>query len=640
MEQISRREVLAGTAGMVAAALHPFTANLAAQTESRPNILWFVSEDNTPLIGAYGNKLVHTPTIDRLAREGILYRNAYCTSPVCGPSRFAIITGMFAETAAPANNMGAWTELPSIIKGYPFYLRQAGYYCTNNAKKNYQSNLDYADFWDESSEKAHWRNGPKGKPFFAIFNTFTTHESCLFKPLEGRVKPEDVQLPAYLPDTPGVRQDLVTFYNAMEKMDGELAARLAELEADGVSEDTIVFYYSDNGGIMPRGKRFCYDMGLRCALVVYFPKKWAHLAPVKMGSVVTSPVSFVDLAPTLLSLLGLPIPRYTQGEAFLGSAAGKPQKYAFGMRNRMDERYDMMRTVMDGRYHYIRNYSPHRIWGQHGAFMWQARSYQDWETAHIAGTLNPAQERFWQKKVFEEFYDTQTDPDCVSNLIAEPDQQARISEMRAALDAHMIEVNDNGFIPDGCPIEGYEESRKAGSYPLRRIMDVAGIAAKGDAANLSRLRKELSDPNEILRYWAAQGLLVLGDKAKDAIPEMQKIVADDESIHVRIVAAETLVKLTGDSEAMKLLIRALDKNPNARVRLQAINALTYVGEKARVALGEIQNAAESDDEYLRDAGRYLKFLLEGTYTPASPCYDTEWAAGVGARRKMLATPPK
>ena len=242
--------------------------------------------------------------------------------------------------------------------------------------------------------------------------------------------------------------------------------------------------------------------------------------------------------------------------------------------------------------------------------------------------------------MFEEFYDTQTDPDCVNNLIADPDQQARISEMRQALDAHMIEVNDNGFIPDGCPIEGYEESRKSGAYPLRRIMDLAALAAKGDAANLLRLRKELSEPNEVVRYWAAQGLLILGDKAKDAIPDMQKVVADDESVHVRIAAAEALVKLTGDPEAMKLLIRALDKNPNSRIRLQALNALTYVGEKARAALGEILNAAESDDEYLRDAGRYLKFVLEGTYTPASPCYDTEWAAGVGARRKMLATAPK
>jgi hypothetical protein len=234
-------QALVGAAGAVSAAWQPFTVNLSAQMGSKPNILWFVSEDNNPRIGAFGDQLAHTPTLDRLAREGVLYRNAYCTSPVCGPSRFAIITGMFAETAAPANRMGAWAELPSFIKGYPSYLRAAGYYCTNNAKKNYQSNLDYADFWDESSEKAHWRNRPKGKPFFAIFNTFTTHESCLFKPLQGRVKPEDVQVPAYLPDTPGVRQDLVTFYNAMEKMDGELAARLAELEADGVNEDTIVF---------------------------------------------------------------------------------------------------------------------------------------------------------------------------------------------------------------------------------------------------------------------------------------------------------------------------------------------------------------------------------------------------------------
>lgn len=306
------------------------------------------------------------------------------------------------------------------------------------------------------------------------------------------------------------------------------------------------------------------------------------------------------------------------------------------MRNRMDERYDMIRTVTDGRYRYIRNYSPHRIWGQHGGFMWQARSYQDWETAHIKGTLNPAQERFWQKKEFEEFYDLEMDRDEVRNLIEDPAQQVRIAEMRQALDAHMLEVNDNGFIPDGCPIEGYEQSRQPEAYPLGRIMDLAAAAARGDAANLPLLRKELSDPNEVVRYWAAQGLLILGNKAKDAVSDLRKVVADDRSAHVRIAAAEAIVNLTGDSEALRVLARLLDKSPNSRVRLQALNALTYVPrEKARIALGEILNAAESDDEYLRDAGRYLRFVLEGTYTPASPVYDNEWARGVGARRKML-----
>lgn len=324
MKPISRRKVLAGAAGVVATAYRPLTRNLYGQSRSKPNILWFVSEDNNSRIGAYGDNLAHTPTIDRLAREGILYRNAYCTSPVCGPSRFDIITGMFAETAAPANNMAAWAELPSFIRGFPSYLREAGYYCTNNAKKNYQSNLDYADMWDESSATAHWRKRPQGKRFFAIFNTFTTHESSLFEGVQGRAKPEDMQVPAFLPDTPGVRQDLVTIHNGIEKMDGELAARLAELQADGLSEDTIVFYYSDNGGILPRGKRFCYE-GMCCPLVVYFPKKWVHLAPGDPGSVVTAPVSFVDLAPTVLSLLGLPIPNYMQGNAFLGPAAAKPQ---------------------------------------------------------------------------------------------------------------------------------------------------------------------------------------------------------------------------------------------------------------------------------------------------------------------------
>lgn len=622
MSTISRREMLARGAALTAAGIA--TDGMAATAPSeRPNILWLVSEDNNPFIGAYGDTLAHTPTLDTMAQTGILYRNVFTNAPVCAPTRFAIITGVHPESAGPAHNMRAVAKLPTLLRGLPQYLREIGYYCTNNAKTDYNSDLDPAVIWNESSKTAHWANRPKGAPFFAVFNHETTHESRLFKPLAGRVTPADVRVPAYLPDTPGIRADFATYYNLMEKMDGEIAQKLADLDAAGLTENTIIFYYSDNGGSLPRSKRYCYDEGHRCAMIVRVPERWRRLAPAAPGSRIEAPVSYIDLAPTVLSIAGIEAPAHMQGTAFMGAHMKTPKRFAFGMRNRMDERYDMVRTVTDGRYRYIRNYSPHRPWGQHGAFQWLAKGYQEWEAAHLAGTLNPTQAAFWGKKPYEQFFDLRADRDQIANLIDAPAHAARIAEMRRALDAHMIAINDNGFIPEGSVIEGYDASRRRGAYPLGRAMALAAIAARGDRANLSYLNEQLDEANEVLRYWAATGLLILGDAARNSLTRLQTAMRDDVSPQVRVVAAEAVANLTDGTQAVALLADLLEHHPHPRVKLQAMNALTFIGDKARPAQAVIARAARSDDEYLIDAGRYLELVLDGTYKPSTPTIDLE-----------------
>jgi arylsulfatase A-like enzyme len=220
-----------------------------------------VSEDNNPWIGAYGDSLARTPNIDALAARGLLYRNAFSAAPVCAPSRFAILTGVHAESCAPANHMRARARLDGELRTYPEYLREAGYYCTNNDKTDYNCDVDAAAIWNESGKNAHWKNRPEGAPFLAVFNLGTTHESSLFQPVAGAVTLTEVRVPAYLPDTPEIRQDFASYYNLIERMDGELGARLRELEDAGLLDDTIVFYYSDNGGALPRTKRYCHDQG-------------------------------------------------------------------------------------------------------------------------------------------------------------------------------------------------------------------------------------------------------------------------------------------------------------------------------------------------------------------------------------------
>lgn len=623
----TRRTFLkSGLAGAAAAAS---ARALGASPGARPNIVWIVSEDNNPFIGAYGDRLAHTPNIDRMAREGILYRNAFSNAPVCAPSRFGILTGVYPESCAPAHHMRADAKAAGILPTYPDLLRKAGYYTTNNVKTDYNCDIDPKAIWDDSSTRGHWKNRPEGKPFMAVFNLFSTHESQNFKSTPGKVRPEDVRVPAYMPDTPAIRDDIASYYNRMEIMDGEVGRLLAELDDAGLSDDTIVFYYSDNGGVLPRSKRYCYDSGLRCAMVVRVPAKWAHLAPSGPGSTVDAPVGFIDLAPTVLSLGGAPIPKVMQGKALLGTAAGKPQRYAFGMRNRMDERYDFVRTVSDGRWRYVRNYMPHLPLMQNQAFAWLAKGYQNIDRLRMDGKLGPIPQRLFEERPFEELYDTQADPDEVVNLAAQPEQASRMAALRSALDAHMLAINDNGFIPEGSSIEGFVPSRVAGAYPLRRLMALGQAAARGDRRKAGALRAALADRNEVVRYWGATGFSIQQAAAGD-IERLRKIAASDPVAQVRIAAAEALARNGKADEACPLLAGLLGPEQSSKVRLQALNVLTRMGEAARPALPQIAALKASKDEYLPNAATYLVRVLDGTYDPARPVYDLQALLGRGS----------
>ncbi|WP_375195866.1 sulfatase-like hydrolase/transferase [Sphingobium sp.] len=597
------------------------SAALPAQGR-RPNILWLVSEDNNPFIGAYGDKLAHTPNIDRLAREGVLFRNAYSNAPVCSPTRFTILTGVHSQSCAPANQMRAIGKAAGILQTYPEVMRAAGYYCTNSGKTDYNCDIDANAIWDANGKDAHWRNRPEGKPFLSVFNFGITHESSIFQPTAGKVSPADVRVPAYLPDTPGIRQDCASYYNLIEKMDGQIGEKLAELADAGLADDTIIFYYSDNGGVLPRSKRYCTDEGLRCALVVYLPPKWAHLAPAKPGSAFEAPVSYVDLAPTIIAIAGARAPATMQGKPFLGPSVVR-QTYAFGMRNRMDERTDFVRSVTDGRYRYIRNYMPHLPLVQNQAFAWLARGYQDWDALNRQGKLSPVQAKAFQPRVYEEFYDLQVDPDGVDNLIANQDHSGRIAAMRRALDTEILRIVDNGFIPEGAPLEGYLPSRAAGAYPLKRIMALAQAAGRRDQRKIALFERALGDPNDVVRYWGAMGLLLLGDGAQKARPALENVMRADPLKQVRIVAAEALIASGQPGHGIATLGDLLGETETVPVRVQALNALTRIGEPARAVLPQIRAACRAEVRYVADMATYLVQELEGTFDPHKPVFDLE-----------------
>ena len=451
-----------------------------------PNILWITSEDHGPEMGAYGDAYATTPNVDALAAKGMLYRTAWSTAPVCAPARTTIISGMYPPSTG-SQHMRSLTRLPASMLMYPQYLRAAGYYVTNNMKKDY--NLEeQGEVWDESSNKAHWKNRKKGQPFFAIFNSTVSHESQIrTRPHQQIHDPAKVRLPAYHPDLPEVRQDWAQYYDKVTEADAIAGERLRELEQAGLSGDTIIFYYGDHGSGMPRSKRWTYNSGLHVPLVVYFPDKWKHLAPpeYRPGGESFRLVGFVDLAPTLLSIAGIEPPPHMQGLAFAGKHATPEPEFLFGFRDRMDERYDMSRAVRDQRYIYIRNFKPHRPYGQYIAYMFQTPTTRVWFEKFGPGVCCTPPTSFWNEKPSDELYDLLQDPDEVHNLANSERYAAVKKRLSEALGEWQLRIRDLGLLPEGEIHERAKASRSTPyemgpddfRFPFRRVRAMALAAS-------------------------------------------------------------------------------------------------------------------------------------------------------------------
>ncbi|WP_420146834.1 sulfatase-like hydrolase/transferase [Spirosoma sp.] len=553
----------------------------AQSPADRPNILWIVSEDNnTSLIGCYGNPYATTPNIDQFAKESILYKNAFSTAPVCAPSRNTLITGMYPPSLG-TEHMRSTYRVPTFVKFFPKYLREAGYYTTNNSKKDYNT-TDQLDAWDESSDSATYKKRKTGQPFFAVFNLFVSHESGLHQPLPSlRHDPEKAPIPPYHPRTAEFKHDWAQYYDKVETMDQQFGKLLNELTEAGLAENTIVFYYADNGGVLGRSKRFMYESGLHVPLVVHLPKKYAHLAKAKAGSQTDQLVTFLDFAPTILSLVGIQVPDYMQGQAFLGTQQKPERQYAYGFRGRMDEAIDLSRSVRDKKYRYIRNYLPHKIYGQHLDYLWKAPSIRSWEAEYKAGRLNEIQSRFWQPKPTEELYDVAADPDNIHNLATDPRYAKELLRLRQANEQWLRQSTDVGFIPEAIlskiasqtPLYDYA---KQGKYNTTRIIETATLASSRNSADAGEIIRRLADTDPVVRYWAATGCTVL--KPASAKASLQKLLSDPEAA-VRIAAAEALYQLGEKDEPINVLKHALT-DASRPVRLQALSALQTFGKDA------------------------------------------------------------
>ncbi len=574
---------------------------VAVCTANQPNILWITAEDMSATLGCYGDKYATTPNIDKLATESVRYTKAFASAPVCSPSRSCLITGCY-PTSLCTQQMRSGFAIPKTMRGFPALLRARGFYTSNNVKTDYNTG-NYADIikhsWNESSATAHWRKrADKERPFFSIFNLMTSHQSRTMvwpyarfqKEVQSKLSPSEIHdpakvlLPPYYPDTPLIRREVARFYDCVTAMDKEVGAILQQLADDGLAENTIVFFYSDHGSGMPRHKRALLDSGMHVPLMIRFPKKWQHLATGKPGTTTDRLVSFVDYAPTVLSLTGIPIPEAMQGQPFLGPKNTRPRRYVFGHRDRVDEVRDLARSVRDGRYLYIRNYMPHlgynqpTVWPDNGEIRHEFYRLTDEEkmTApqwHFAAPT----------RAVEELYDCQVDPQNLRNLADSRKHQAILNRLRAAHRKHIRDTVDLGFLPESEAWEMFSEKTgwELGQGGNVKMGAIHRAAAQVGIADEAALAKNLSSPNASIRYWGAIGLAHRKALRIETKQQLRKALGDP-SPAVRIEAANTLARNGIPNPAIRALIKDL-AHENLIIVSHAARTIELLGEQAIAA---------------------------------------------------------
>ena len=469
--------------GLIVKAFLPVAVGLclavaAGADESRPpNLLLLVAEDLGPRIGAFGDAVARTPHLDRLAAQGVRFGNAFTTSGVCAPSRAALVTGVhqiamggqhMRTSSRPAG--GYRSVPPAHVKAFPELLRAAGYYTFVTEKLDYQFS-DHAtgtgpfSIWDAEDDAELWRGREPDQPFFGMVTFLETHESGAFRPLGSRphsvihfliqlyrawrfglpggddaVRPEDVSVPPYYPDTPIVREDLARHYANVHQMDAAVGDVLARLEADGLADSTIVIWTTDHGDGLPRAKRDLFDAGIRVPMIVRWPMA-RRPASARPGSMDERLISFVDLAPTLLELAGVARPAHLHGGSF--APLGAPHRdYVYAARDRIDEVHDRQRAVRDARFKYIRSWFPDLPGGHPLAFRDNLETMRELRRLHASGALDAAQRLWFEPPGAERLFDTRADPHELHDLARDPEHAAVLARMRRALDAWLARVGD------------------------------------------------------------------------------------------------------------------------------------------------------------------------------------------------------
>lgn len=615
-----------------------FLPLLAASAADRPNVLWITAEDLSPALGCYGDPDAKTPNLDAFAKESVRYTRAFAAAPVCSPSRSTLITGMWAPSLG-TSQMRSTFPLPPSVDAFPTYLREAGYFTTNQIKTDYNTSDErrlIQEAWDEISPTASWSSSSRqeGQPFFTVINHMVSHQSGtmvwpyeVFRekvqsklPADQIHDPAKITVPPYYPDTEVVRRELARFHDCVSVLDQQVGALLEQLEKDGLADDTIVFFYSDHGSGMPRHKRLLHDSGMHVPLMVRFPEKWKHLAPAEAGGTVDRLVTFVDFAPTVLSLAGLEVPKAMQGQVFLGPKAAPEAEYVYGFRDRVDEVFDLSRSIRSKDFLYIRNYLPHLSWAQPSVYSDQGAIQQEIfrHAAANADSLTKPQKAYaGPTRPIEEFYDVKADPQNLVNLL-EGDltdaQKTALEAHRAAFVKKRMEILDLGVLPESLmvsfivdenrPLREIAEGKSSHRPDLEKIWATADLVGKGERADLLELAR---DGDAAVRFWAIVALREAFPKDEALLEELYDSI-DDVDVAVRIEAASWMADVSEKNryEAVQVLGRELISE-DWWTALRACRAVELLGEKAKALIPVMETLYARTRFAEGDGAMYLAF---------------------------------
>lgn len=556
----------------------------------RPNFVWLLSEDNSKhYLKLFDETGAATPHIDKLASEGLAFERAFSCSPVCSVARTTLMTCVYApRIGAQFHRKIQPVSLPEAWSLFPAYLRKAGYYTSNNVKEDYNTVKDSA-VWDDSSRRANWSNRPNPEtPFFHMQSYPVSHESSLHFSQEEmqadhlETNPEDVTLAPYHPDTKLFRYTYARYHDRMKRVDDIVGGVVAQLEKEGLLDDTFIFYFGDHGGVLPRSKGYIYESGLHIPLVVRVPEKWQHFVNRQRGSRVAGFVEVVDFGPTVLNLAGVPIPPHFDGKSFLGpgveTAEVNQRDEAFGYADRFDEKYDMCRSLRKGRYKYIRNYQAFYPDSLQNNYRYNMLAYRQWRQLYQQGSLNDIQKQFFEPKAAEALYDLSEDPYETKNLAMEPEHRDVLLDMRKRLSDRVKKLPDLSFYPESYLVEHAVQEPisfgKSHAKEIARLVEIADLSLQPFDDVEDQLRAALQSADRWERYWAAIACSVYGEKALP-LADVAKSLLNDDELLVRVRSAEFLA-IVGKQDPVPVLMQVLKDAESPVVALLTLNSVVFL----------------------------------------------------------------
>ena len=575
--------------------------------KERPNILWVTFEDTSSYeFGCYGNKDVHTPNADSLAAQGIQFMNAWSVAPQSSPARSSLITGCYAPTYGMDVHPVSYDTPADIF--FPQRLREAGYYCTNNSKTHYNSTNNNKACWDECTKTASYNSPKRGKdqPFFAVFNTVTSHMGRIRTfHTDGRrdytkegIYTELLTLPSYVPDLPEVRSDYAGHLEAVQDVDTWLGFFLKDLKDKGLDDNTIIFFFSDHGGCVPRGKGYLYESGLKVPLIAYFPEKWKHLANGKSGKD-NSLVNFTDLGPTVLSLAGVKPTKNMQGKAIFGEYASKEErKVQFAFAANQLHHFMPVRAVTDGHIKYMRSYIPYRQFALRNYYQWGMPSNKAWDKLVLGNhNTNPDWALTFDAHPAEMLFDLDKDPGELHDLSSSPEYAEVLAKMRNELSNHIRNTHDLGFfLPTSRTGHVLYDVVRKEKYPMEELYKLVEAAGIGDVASLPLFEKAIASSHRDMRFWGAVGYAELAHKKQ--ISQCPQALADllkDEDPYVASEAAYAVTYLGKPQEGIARLINPA-KEEDRKIGYSSLECISLdpaMRDYIRQFLPQLKEAAET-----------------------------------------------